>query len=473
MSNSQLPEPSSWPVAEEADVSQPRARRTPPPLLVGAVVAGAIMLALFGALILRSLTGGDESEPGVPTLDPTTLSEYTLPATGSILVDGGTPQAQTSTPISITVKGLNFSILPYQVKPDGQWHYPAGQSGTAVWVYGTIINFVIGIEHTKANTAALESLAPGDEITMATSNGSIYHFGFSDRTVYDQRTDSHSADLFAQTSPGLTLVSLGGDGETRLVIHAEYRMAEVQEGTGPRADLSVAVGEPARLGEVVVTVLGTSYAYDNPNAPEGWALYLVDYRIENLSQQVLDPNRLRMDLQDGMGNVYSLNLPASQAGTFGYLMLAIPPNTVAQGTAGYLVPTALQGPKLGWTISELGAPQNVVKVLIDFEGPQEAIDPHRLAAVDLSGAELSGDRTLLSVEGSVLNSSESELVITAAAVTLVGAGNSMPLRAADPALPWAIPAGGVVSFRIAFQRPASTVATFTVLDQRFEIGGLE
>jgi hypothetical protein len=431
------------------------------------------MLALFGALILRSLIGGDESEPGAPTVDPTTLSEYALPATGPILVDGGTPQAQINTPISITVKGLSFSILPYQVRPDGQWRYPAGQSGTAVWVYGTIINFVIGIEQTKANTAALEGLAPGDEITMATSNGSIYHFGFSDRTVYDQQTDSHPSDLFAQTSPGLTLVSLGGEVETRLVVRAEYRTAEVEVEAGPRADLSVAVGEPARLGEVVVTVLGTSYAYDTPHAPEGWALYLVDYRIENLSQQVLDPNRLRMDLQDGMGIVYSLNLPASQAGTFGYLMLAIPPNTVAQGTAGYLVPAALQGPQLGWTISELGAPQNVVKVLIDFEGPQEAIDPYLLAAVALSGAELSSDRTLLSVEGSVLNSSESELVITAEAVTLVGAGNSMALRAADPALPWAISAGDAVSFRVAFQRPASTVATFTVLDQQFEISGLE
>ncbi len=472
MSNSQLPEPSSWPAAEEADVSQSRTRRIHPPLLVGAVVAAAIMLALFGALILRSLIGSEESEP-VPTLDPTTLSEYVLPATGPILVDGGTPQAQTSTPISVTVKGLNFSILPYQVKSDGQWHYPAGQSGTAVWVYGTIINYVIGIEQTRANTAALESLAPGDEITMATSNGLVYHFDFSDRTVLDQRTGSHLSDLFTQTRPGLTLVSLGGEEETRLVVYAEYRMAEVGSETGPRADLSVAVGEPARLGDVVVTVLGASYTYDSPNAPEGWALYLVDYRIENLSQRVLDPNRFRMDLQDGMGNVYSLNLPASQAGTFGYLMLAIPSNTVAQGTAGYLVPAALQGPKLSWTISELGAPQNVVKVLIDFEGPQEAIDPHLMAAVDLSGAELSGDRTLLSVEGSVVNSSESELVITAEAVTLVGAGNSMPLRAADPALPWAVPAGGVVSFRVTFQRPASTVATFTVQGQRFEIGGLE
>jgi len=463
VSESQFPDPPSFPAAQEPLVSR-LWFSIPPRVRIGVVALAGILLIVFGVLIFRPQSGEDIEQP--PTVDPT---EYALPTADPILVDSGTPQPQINAPISITLKGLEFTVLPYQVQADGEWRYPAGQSGTAVWVYGTIINFAIGVEQTKANTALLESLALGDEITMTTTSGLVYHFGFAGR----EELASSSADLFDQTHPGLTLVTLGGEKETRLVVHGDYLTAGKETETGSQAGPSVSVGEPAQLGDIRVTALGTSYVYDAPDVPEGWAFYLVDYQIENLSPEVLDPNRFRMELQDGTGGLYSLNLPASQTGTFGYLILTIPPNTVAQGTAGYLVPAPLQGPKLCWSFSQLDTPEMVAKVLIDFEPPQETIDPRQLAAVNLTGAELSGDRTLLSVWGTVLNNSEEELVVTMDDVTLGGAGDFMPLRAADPALPWTITPGTVLSFRLAFQRPSASVTTFTVLNQPFEISGLE
>jgi hypothetical protein len=143
------------------------------------------------------------------------------------------------------------------------------------------------------------------------------------------------------------------------------------------------------------------------------------------------------------------------------------------GTAGYLVPAPLQGPKLGWSFSRLDTPERVIKVLIDFQPPAEIVDPGLLASVSLTGAELSGDRTLLTVWGTVLNNSEEELLVTLEDVTLRGRDDLMALRAADPALPWTVQSGAAFSFRLAFQRPSSPVATFQVLNQPFEISGLE
>ena len=143
------------------------------------------------------------------------------------------------------------------------------------------------------------------------------------------------------------------------------------------------------------------------------------------------------------------------------------------GTAGYLVPAPLQGPKLSWSFSHLDKPERVAKVLIDFDVPQEIIDPYQQTAVSLTGAELSGDRTLLSVWGSLLNNSEEELLIALEDITLRGTEDSMALRAADPAFPWTVSPGSVVSFRLSFQRPTAPVATFTLLNQPFEISGLE
>lgn len=474
MSEGQLPEPYPWPELEQ--VQQPRRQfKAPdwiskqPPVLIGVVAGAFIVLFIVLIMLLRGRPEGDELQP---TLDPTVLAQYALPTADAIVMDSGAPQLQVNAPLSLTLKGLEYAILPYQVQDNGEWLYPAGQSGTAVWVYGTIVNFVIGFEQTKSNTALLESLAPGDEITMTTTIGLVYRFGFAGRKAYDPA----GPDPFAQTHPGLTLVSLGGADDTggRLVVHGEYLATKEEAGAGEAAEQSVAIGELAHLGEVGVTVLETSYMYNDPNIPEGWAFFLVDYQIENLTQEVLDPNRFKMELQDGAGNTYSLNLPASQAGAFGFLMLTIPPNTVAQGTAGYLVPAPLQGPELGWSFSRLDAPESVVEVLIDFTSPQETVDPRLLAAVNLSGAELSSDRTLLSVWGTVLNNSEQELAVTMQDVSLAGSTESfMPLRAADPALPWTIQPGSILSFRITFQRPGSAIVTFSVLNQPFEISGLE
>lgn len=439
-----------------------------PPLFLGVVAAAVILLGTTAFLIARSLGDNDAAE-GTPTIDPTILSEYVMPPADSILADNNTPQPQAETPSTISMKGLEFRVLPYVVQEDGLWQYPPGQSGTAVWVYGTIINYVFGIEHTDSNAALLESLTAGSPITMTTTSNSQYRFAFAGR----EEITSPGPDLLAQTQPGLTLMTLGGKGNARLVVHADYVLPDEGLDTGGSAGPSVGVGEPTQLGDVRLTVLETAYVYDQPDTPNGWAFFQIEYQLENLSQETLDPNRFRMELQDGSGSIYSLNLPASQAGTFGYLMLTIPPNTVAMGTAGYLVPAPLQGPKLSWSFSRLDTPDRVIKVLIDFQPPAETVDPAWHSVVSLSGAELSGDRTLLTVWGTVLNNGENDLTVTLEDVTLRGAQDLMALRAADPGLPWTVQPGAALSFRLAFQRPGSAVATFQLLNQPFELSGLD
>lgn len=465
MSDNNIPEQISWPPLEPEGSNLTSDRvRLPLPFII-LIAGGVILIVIFAFLLFKP--AGDEPEVK-PTLDPTVLSEYAVPPSDFLISDSGTPQPGVSIPISITLKGLEISILPYQVKDDGQLHYPAGQSGTAVWAYGTIINFVIGMEQTKANTALMESLVPGDQITLTMSSNAVYRFGFSGRG----ELASSGLDIYNQKRPGLTLITLGGEEETRQVVYGEY-LGAAEEGNFSGATSGYSIGEPASLGDVRVTVLGASYLFNDASVPEGWAFYLVDYQIENLSQQVLDPNRFRMELQDGIGNTYSLNLPASEAGSWGYLSLTIPPNTVANGTAGYLVPAPLQGPKLKWSFSRIEAPDNVVKVLIDFTSPEETIDPVQLANVELTKAELSGDRTLLSVWGTVVNNSEEAIEIAGDQVSLIGGEDEAAIRAADPALPWSVAPGSVLSFKVTFQRPNTSSATLTVLNQPFEITGFE
>jgi hypothetical protein len=432
--------------------------------LIVVVLVAFVLVIVLGILAFwpDSPSTGDQQAP-----EATLPLEYVLPPADSLLTVSGTPVPQASVPISLTVKGISFDVLPSRVQEDGELRYPEGESGTAVWVYGTIINFVMGVEQTKANNTLVESLVAGDEITMTATSGVVYRFGFTSR----EELDMADPELFSQQRPGLTLITLGGRAENRVVVRTAY--LGMKEGVEEASAPVVSVGELAQLGDVRLTVLGTSYLYEGEEVPEGWAFYLVEFQIENFSQQILDPNRFRMQLQDGAGNTYSVNLPASQAGTFGYLMLTIPPNTVAQGTAGYLVPAPLQGPKLSWSFSRLDSPEYVVKVLIDFQSPQETIDPRRLAVVTLLGAELSGDRTLLSVWGTLTNNSDEPLSVATNEATLRGGDNLMALRSADPAFPWSIQPGTTVSFRLAFQRPVTPVATFTILDQPFELRGLQ
>jgi hypothetical protein len=438
--------------------------RNQPPWLIAVVLVALALVIVLGFLAFRP---DSQTAAGKTTPESTLAAEYVLPAADSLLTVSGTPVPQASVPVSLTVKGISFSVLPSRVQEDGELRFPAGESGTAVWVYGTIVNFVMGVEQTKANNALVESLAAGDEITMTTTSGGVYRFGFTARDALDT-TDP---DLFSQRRPGLTLITVGGKAENRVVVRSTY--LGMQEGVEEASVPVVSVGEPAQLGDIRLTILGTSYVYEGEEVPQGWAFYLVEFQIENFSQQVLDPNRFRMQLQDGAGNTYSVNLPASQAGTFGYLMLTIPPNTVAQGTAGYLVPAPLQGPKLSWSFSRLDSPENVVKALIDFQSPQQAVDPRQLAVVTLTGAELSGDRTLLSVWGTLTNNSEESISLRAEDAALRGGENIMAIRSADPAFPWTLQPGAAVSFRLAFQRPATSVAIFTVLSQPFELRGLQ
>lgn len=466
MSDSQIPDQISWPPLEPEDSGWKSDRvRLPLPLIILAV--GGIILIVIFAIILFKPSGDDKKVK--PTLNPTVLSEYAVPPSDSLISDSGTPQPSANIPISMTLKGIEMPVLPYQVKEDGAMHYPSGQSGTAVWAYGTIINFVVGLEQTKANTALMESLVPGDQITLTMSNESVYRFGYSGRG----ELATSGIDIYRQNKPGLTLISLGGDQDTRLVVYGEYLGVAAEGESSGAAQAGYSIGEPAALGDVRVTVLGASYLFDDPAVPKGWAFYLVDYQIDNLSQEVLDPNRFRMELQDGVGNTYSLNLPASEAGTFGFLSWTIPPNTVAQGTAGYLVPAPLQGPKLKWSFSRLGEPDNVVKVMIDFTSPEETIEPAQLAVVELTKAELSGDRTLLSVWGTIVNNSEEVVEIAGDQVSLMGGDAEAAIRAADPALPWSIGPGSVLSFQITFQRPNSSSAILTVLNQPYEITGFD
>jgi len=109
-------------------------------------------------------------------------------------------------PSGIEIKGRQFKVIPVEVAK-GAWPYQRGTlaGDKAVWVYGTLINYVIGLEASPDATMLLQDLTEADVIKLTTYSGRAVLFRYSGR----QWVTVDKTDVFRQMRPGLTLVLLG------------------------------------------------------------------------------------------------------------------------------------------------------------------------------------------------------------------------------------------------------------------------
>jgi hypothetical protein len=432
-------------------------------VVAGLLVVGfAAMFVMVLVLLLRPSGAGDAT--------PTPFADVLAPVSEAApLVVGISDTDRISVtldiPVTLGIDGSLFTVESQTVAEDRMWSPTFENTETAVWVYGTIINYVLGVPVSDENRAVLEQLAPGDLMQLTTKSGVVRTFTFSSR----EQVLVGDPDVYAQNSPGLTLIMVGTGGEERLVVNGRYLVDEAGSsnvGGSGAAEL----GETAQLDELQLTVTGAAYVLDRPEAQPGYAFYLIDYEIQNIGLTALDTSSLQFTLSDELGNQYAVSPVAAQLGNFPALGGFLNARQTAQATAGYQIPLGLNSANVHWLASNANTGAQL-QVTIPFSGGAQAVGN---AQVTLSQVSVSADLTNLIINGQVANLGSQPLVVPETAVSLrTDDGSVYLLLSTNPAFPWTVGPGQAVPFVLTFQRPMTVdTAVFTILNQPFQLTNL-
>lgn len=440
--------------SSQASSGKERRRVYPPTWAILLIFVGACIILSVIAGGLLSLqrnrpTGGAESV-SVSKLT-TFISPPTIPPDITVIEEDSTP-VTIAGPKTLNIAGSLYPVVA--VRPEqGRWPLPLDQQDLGLWMYGTLINYVIGLPASPVNEALLADLSSGDRITMTLQNGAQLHFG----SPQVKRVDTVDATPMTQDKPGLTLMVLGSQNASRLVVNARY----LPEDTRPP-------GEQSSEG-VVVEVLSSGILEDvTPPDPDAW-YFVVEYQVTHNDSNSVDPTFFAMVLKDAAGRSYSLSSDATVLGEYGELVVSIPQDTSTQGSAGYLIPKTIKTP-LVWTFRADATSTEVASFVLAFEPPKPApAQPD----VELLEVFLDGRRDVIVVSGTVYNDGESELNVTSQDVAMTAGGGQSVLQASAPLLPWVVPAGGYQDFEMQFTAPEDTTSVLLdILGFAFEIEGL-
>ena len=424
------------------------------------LIVGLFLVIVFAFLLLR----GSEEEDNPSIVDTRVAAPVPTGVIIDVVSSSETMSVTLESPVSLQIGSQEFTVRAQAISADGTWVPAVQGEGTAVWVYGSIINYIIGLPDSEANQTLLEQLALGDEIVLTMRGEREFVFSFNNRS----QVATTNRDIYAQNSPGITLVLVGNNqGAERLVVKGTYVVPEPESG---QADNVFEIGEPAQLETAQITVNGATYLPDRPEAPPGFAFFLVDYQIQNIGLTALDTSQLQMSLLDSLGNTYALNAPASQLGNYPPLSGFLNSGQLASATIGYQIPVGLISPNLNWVVLQTSTGAQI-QVTIPFNAGGSGAQG---TAISLEAVNVSEDLTSLNLLGTVVNGSTQPLVIGEQNISLrTSDGSVYLLLSTNPAFPWSVAPGQTMQFAVSFQRPSTaTSATFTVLNQQFELSNL-
>ncbi len=429
-----------------------------------AVFIGLCLLCAFAVLVTR----GDGVSGVVDGEAPTPFPSPVAPQDDVIIagVSGSTPISLPLTiPTTLRVGGETFTVRSEPVDEDGAWNPDVSEQDTALWVYGSLINYIVGLPNTAQNRDLLENLGAGAEIQLVMRGGNPLTFSVTSREM----VASNRTDIFAQNMPGITLILLRASGGERLVVQGDYVVDPAAAGADGGAGNVVELGETAQLDDLRLTVNGASSLFDRPEAPPGFAFYLVDFQVQNVGAEPIDLSAMRFVLMDDLGNQYARSGPASQLGANPPPSGTLLPDESRQATAGYQIPIGLSSATLTWVAGREGS-SSQVRVTIPFAGGSE--DAGLNATITLQTAEVSPDGTSLIVAGEIANNGDQPLVVSESQVSLTSNGTLHLMLSTSPAFPWVIPPGQTVPFSVSFQRPAGSQAILTLFNRPFQLTGL-
>jgi hypothetical protein len=417
------------------------------------ILLGFLIVAGVGASALLSL---QRSQPvgGAEALEVNKLSTFTSPPTispdMSVIQENGVP-ITAMIPTSIAVG--NRQNQPFHITPvmpeDGRWPIPAESDDVAVWVYGTVVNYVIGMPYSNTIESLLAGLTSGDRLTLTLSNGNVLVFSSSQA----ERVAANDTSPMAQTRPGLTLVMLGSMQTERLVIRARYL---------PEEGLTSESGQ--KVDDLTVKVLDTNIIDTDEKR-----YVVVEYQVNNQSTLPVDPDIFNLTLQDGTGLLYQPNAEATAQGQAGALDVLIPPGSTVQGSAGYFVPQDMQ-PPLTWIFRADPASSESARFVLPYELPPPSPPQPN---VEITTAFVDNRQNLIVVNGVIRNLGESRLTIEQNNVQLSSSAGSSSLQTTNPPWPWVVEGGSEQNFELQFSRPPNVQSVLLdILGFTFELQGL-
>ncbi len=456
------------PTPEKSPQAKPTRSRG---LMIVSVIGGTLLL--FVALALTLFLGlqslfsqEEETNPGIPLevvkLTPTVAtSPLPPPATCETIISSGDVEVSVSLPISLTVDGKPFPVVAI-VPREEEWAYLADQSGTAVWLCGTVINYILALEPTPENEALLTALTPGDEIDLQLSNGAILYFRFVER----REAATNEASALEQKRPRLTLI-LDKDG-VRQIATADYA-ADIEQIEPPSSETLAYPGQAVRVDDARVLVIKGYAERGAPDLPPGTMYYLVEFSVENVGATPLEADAFTMQLKDSVENTYLLAPAASAAGEHGPLSGQIEPGATVQGTAGYLVPDPLAGPgpALLWTFTSRPGSEARATVSIPYE-----TEPVSIAHAEASVTDAFLDGDVLIITGEIQNTGDGPLTVEIGDISLSSSAGMSALQAVAPQLPWTIEPGQSQVIELQYPKPDASAVLLDLMGYSFEIGGL-
>jgi hypothetical protein len=422
-----------------------------PSLIMG---IAAVVLAVILVILAISQTNGTTSTPKpTPTPDCPISGGPSCPATQTL-------------PKVLHVRGRSLLINPVTLV-DGQWKASA-EAGRAEWVYGTLINYLIGLPASTENSDMLKALSATDEISIDLANGQSLNFKFLGR----QLVTANATEIFAQSKPGLTIILLGENTDQRMVITASY-IADSEVGK-PAPGGYAQINTPIDIGGARVTVLSARLVYNAPGIQVGSAFYLVDFSVENVGTTPLDVSGFQIQLQDYAQQKYSLSTAASALGPNPAPKGTLQPGSLATFMSGFEVPTNVTGPVLVWIFSPQANFKAQANVAVPLIGPTPTPDPKTKVAVQITQAYYTPDQSELVIVGGIGNTAGVPIAVSAADISLrTPEGVLAQLQSAEPGLPWNLAPGQNQTFTLHFARLPGLSATLKILLATFELNGLQ
>ena len=446
---------------------EPLRRRLPLILAIVASVLGLVIVCVAAIFLIRDARPSFLFGDVTPTPFAPIGQDGNQAQIGIAISNSPAMSLTLSTPTLLAVGDKVYNVVPQAVETTGRWSVGDLDNDQAVWVQGTVVNYLLGINNANANRRVLESLAPGDQIRLTMRDESVFVFVVTAREIVPQT----QTDILAQQSPGITIALLGSDNQDRLVVHGDFQTTEGSANSNLNGSGNVVeMGETAQLGSARLTVNSVTGLFDRPEAPPGFIFFLVNFQIQNAGSAPLDTSTLRFELQDEYGNTYAQNPVASQLGNFPPLQGLLNLGEVRDAVSGYQLPAGLTSPTLRWVASTNDVTAGQAQVNIPFAaGGSEA---SQAALIVPQSAEVSLDGTSVTVVGQITNTGTQNVVVKEGDVSLTSEGTLYLKLSTNPSFPWVIPAGQTITFSVAFQRPLASEAIFTVLGQPFQLVGM-
>ncbi len=372
----------------------------------------------------------------VPTLESDLLAD---------IVDEGVKTGLV-TPRTLEIKGVSFVVQAVKIT-SGDWPFPDDPRAVS-WVYGTVVNYVMGVEATDGNKTLLASLGAGDELLLRMSTGPAYRFAYVDAV----RVSPQASEVFRQNRPGLTLALMGEkEQSTRIIIRAVYLPESELGATAPERG-PVASGQVVPLGDELTVTVVDRYPL-SADTPVGYASLAVDYRLENTGVRPLASAAFQHRLE-AEGMTYAA-APGVGGGAYPSLPPSIEPGRVVTATAVYAVPEAVLRAGSVWIFSpDMGG---VLTVRVSLPPRIGAISP------EVGIREVTHNEEDLMVTFDIHAPMQS-LTVQAGDIQLSGGA----LNPVQSQFPWHLEGGERGTFSLSL-RPVGSVTQIALLGQAFEL----